>query len=1062
MSESIPGPPPLPIVGNAHNLDLVNSFTTFRNLADTYGPIFKLTIGGFEKIFITTHALMDEVCDEKRFTKLVSGSLAQIRNGVKDGLFTAHPGEHNWEIAHRVLLPAFGPISIRSMYDEMHDIASQLVIKWARFGSNEKIHVTDDFTKLTLDSIALCAMGTRFNSFYHEEMHPFVNAMVGFLAESGARANRPAVMQYFMRSAQQKYDADIALLKKVAGEVVAERRAHPSDKKDLLNAMLKGKDVKTGEEMTEESILNNMITFLIAGHETTSGLLSFLFYNLIKHPSAYQAAQRQVDEVVGRGPITVDHMSKFPYIEACMRETLRLTPSAIAYQMQARPESTEDPICLGGGKYEIKKGQGIICVIPQVQRDPAVYGDDADFFKPERMLGDAFAKLPRNAWKPFGNGVRGCIGRPFAWQETILTTVMLLQHFNFRFDDASYQLQIKQTLTIKPKDFFMRATLRHDLDPIQLEKNLHVDLSAESKKEKDRKAIVSSAGTAKKSLTILYGSNAGTCEALAQNLARVASSHGYRAQVDPLDAGVDKISKKHPVVLICSSYEGQPPDNAAQFVEWVQNLSGHALTGVKFAVYGCGSHDWNATFHKVPKLLDAELERSGATRIADTGLGDVANGDIFDDFDKWQDEKLWSSIGGEVAAGEESIEIEIDTDARKSTLRQDVKEAIVISNQVLTAEGVPEKRHIVLRLPSGMSYNSGDYLAVLPINDQKNIRRVLKRYSLPWDAVLTIKVGANTTLPTGHPVSAMGVLGAYVELSQPATRKNIARIAATIPDEKTREKVLSLAGKDFDDEISKKRRSPLDLLEEYPSAELLLGDFLAMLPPMRIRQYSISSTPLADPTTASLTWSVLDAPSKITGSKRFLGVASNYLSNVGEGDRIHVTVKESHSNFHPPRDIANTPVIMLCAGTGLAPFRGFIQERAIQFQAGRKIAPAYLFIGCTHPEKDALFKDELQQWTTDGIVKVFYAFSTATEESKGCRHVQDRLWEERDEMAKVFNNGAKLFVCGSRMVGEGVAAMTKKIFQTHYDTIGKPKTDEEVESWFQDMKSDRYSSDVFA
>ena len=117
------------------------------------------------------------------------------------------------------------------------------------------------------------------------------------------------------------------------------------------------------------------------------------------------------------------------------------------------------------------------------------------------------------------------------------------------------------------------------------------------------------------------------------------------------------------------------------------------------------------------------------------------------------------------------MEVEIDTDARRSTLRQDVKEAIVLSNKVLTAEGEPEKRHVVLKLPSGMSYNSGDYLAVLPMNDQKNIRRVLKYYGLPWDAMLTIKVGANTTLPTGHPVSAMDVLGAYVELGQPATRK---------------------------------------------------------------------------------------------------------------------------------------------------------------------------------------------------------------------------------------------------------------------------------------------------
>lgn len=108
-------------------------------------------------------------------------------------------------------------------------------------------------------------MDTRFNSFYHEEMHPFVTSMVGLLQESGARARRPAVANYFMRSAQQKYDSDIALLKRVATEGVAERKANPNDKKDLLNAMIKGRDPKTGEGLTDESILNNMITFLIAG-----------------------------------------------------------------------------------------------------------------------------------------------------------------------------------------------------------------------------------------------------------------------------------------------------------------------------------------------------------------------------------------------------------------------------------------------------------------------------------------------------------------------------------------------------------------------------------------------------------------------------------------------------------------------------------------------------------------------------------------------------------------------------------------------------------------------------
>jgi cytochrome P450/NADPH-cytochrome P450 reductase len=273
---------------------------------------------------------------------------------------------------------------------------------------------------------------------------------------------------------------------------------------------------------------------------------------------------------------------------------------------------------------------------------------------------------------------------------------------------------------------------------------------------------------------------------------------------------------------------------------------------------------------------------------------------------------------------------------------------------------------------------------------------------------------------------------------------------------------MALAGKDFEKEILAKCRSPLDILEEYRSAALPLGDFLAMLPPMRIRQYSISSSPLADPTTATLTWAVLDTPSKVADSKRFLGVASNYLSSVEEGDRIHVAVKPSHGAFHPPNDIENTPVIMFCAGTGLAPFRGFVQERAMQIQAGRKLAPAYLFIGCTHPEKDALFKDELTQWEKEGAVKLFYAYSKVSELSKGCKHVQDRLWAEKESMVEVFNKGAKLYVCGSSMVGEGVASMTKRIYQDSVEANGGSKSDEEIESWFQGIKGERYASDVFA
>jgi cytochrome P450 / NADPH-cytochrome P450 reductase len=126
--------------------------------------------------------------------------------------------------------------------------------------------------------------------------------------------------------------------------------------------------------------------------------MSFLFYHLLKNPAAYQAAQREVDQVIGRGTITVEHMSKLPYLEACLRETLRLNPTAPAFSIAPLADS-EFPVLIGGGKYQVEKGQVLVAVLPKIHTDPAVYGNDAELYKPERMLDEPFSKLPPNSWK---------------------------------------------------------------------------------------------------------------------------------------------------------------------------------------------------------------------------------------------------------------------------------------------------------------------------------------------------------------------------------------------------------------------------------------------------------------------------------------------------------------------------------------------------------------------------------------------------------------------------------------------------------------------------------------
>ncbi len=148
---------------------------------------------------------------------------------------------------------------------EMHDIATQMVMKWARKGPESEILLTDDFTRLTLDTIALCAMDYRFNSFYSDTRVPYVAAMNGMLRTLNERAQITGILKSLLPSYGRQFQQDIKYMQTVANDLVKFRRENPTEKKDLLNAMIHGKDPKTGSSMRDELIGANMGTFLIAG-----------------------------------------------------------------------------------------------------------------------------------------------------------------------------------------------------------------------------------------------------------------------------------------------------------------------------------------------------------------------------------------------------------------------------------------------------------------------------------------------------------------------------------------------------------------------------------------------------------------------------------------------------------------------------------------------------------------------------------------------------------------------------------------------------------------------------
>jgi cytochrome P450/NADPH-cytochrome P450 reductase len=797
---------------------------------------------------------------------------------------------------------------------------------------------------------------------------------------------------------------------------------------------------------------------------------------LLKNSQAYAKARKEVDDAVGKGPIRPGDLKKMKFLAACLREALRLSPTATALSKQINPESHQNFAFLGDG-YKVESTDRILVLLGKTQRDVNVYGEDAAEFKPERMLDEKFNSLPDGAWKPFGNGIRACIGRPFAWQEALMVAAVILQHFDLSLDDPTYELKIKQTLTIKPKDLYVRATLRDGIDATSLDHRLHRSASTTKEVLPPRSPAPSIDGK-RMPMTILYGSNTGTCLALAQRLSSDAVSRGFDSKVLDMDSAIANIPKDQPVIIITPSYEGQPPDNAAKFISWLRKQGADDMKGVKFAVFGCGHRDWAKTFHFIPKLTDNLMAGAGAQRIVSIGLSDLAEANVFGDFEDWEEEVLWPQLNPVDEDASQliplsTVEAEISTNARATSLSHDLVVGVVQDTIILTSAGQPTKRHMEIQLPSGSNYECGDYLAILPLNSDRTVQLVMTHFGLPWDATITVKGSRSsaTAIPNNIPLSIYDVLKSYVELSQPATKGSL-RICAQYAgsaEDKTYLESAALNADLFKNEIINKRVSIFDILCRHPSVSLPFPIFLSFLPPLRVRQYSISSSPLQNPNTCTITYGNIHQPALCDPRQLFDGVTSTYLSSLAKGDRIQCSLRTtSKKTFRIPEDEEKTPLLMFAAGTGFAPFRGFLQQRAFKISANpeTKLAQAVLFLGCRSQSKDRLYAEEVDQWAKEGIVDIRYAFSKEPEKSEGCKYVNERMKLDADLLRQLWKDGARVYVCGSRVFDKGVGKAAREIVMERKFAVGqlngdREKMEKDVDEWFAEVASQRIATDVF-
>ncbi len=441
----------LPVLGDLLGTNVRTPLQSTMRAGAGLGPIFTRKFFGLEIVFACGIDLVTELNDETRFGKHVGLGVERLRGVVGDGLFTAHTREPNWRLAHDILQPAFSAEAMRRYHSMMLDVAGELTAAWDR--ADGPVDVAADMTRLTLETIGLAGFGYRFGSFERAEPHPFVTAMIRALRFAQLdNVKLPFVRRALAGSAAQN-QADIATMTNLVDEVIESRRREGGEARDLLGLMLTDGHPMTGERLDPVNIRNQAITFVVAGHETTSGALSFALYYLTRHPELLAKARAEVDAVWGGREPAFGDVAKLRYVRRVLDEAMRLWPTAPGYTREAR----EDLVL--GGKYPMRKGDSVIVPLPMLHRDPAVWGPDPEKFDPDRFEPAAVRKRPAQAYKPFGTGERACIGRQFALHEAVLALGVMLQRYDFEADPA-YELKIVESLTLKPSGFTLRPRIR--------------------------------------------------------------------------------------------------------------------------------------------------------------------------------------------------------------------------------------------------------------------------------------------------------------------------------------------------------------------------------------------------------------------------------------------------------------------------------------------------------------------------------------------------------------------------------------------------------------------------
>ena len=493
-----------------------------------------------------------------------------------------------------------------------------------------------------------------------------------------------------------------------------------------------------------------------------------------------------------------------------------------------------------------------------------------------------------------------------------------------------------------------------------------------------------------RTLTVLYGTETGNGRDLAKALAEAAGVRGLSPKLaDMADYKVRQIKDEQDLLIIVSTHgEGDPPEPAHAFFEFVESARAPKLDGVRYSVLALGDSTYEK-YCEAGKRLDRRLEELGATRLRDRVDCDV---DYEDAAGGWS-EAVVERLAEDVEPASARV-VQLRPATAPTSPVHDKRHpfpATVLENiRIVGRHSSKETRHVELDLSrSGLTYQPGDALGIVPANDPRVVEELLEATGLSGDTEVTVKT-SSISLASALTNRFEITIGSPRFIEQWAKLSGAGQLQALTGPEAAAERVRYLDHNHI-----------ADIVRRFPVSGVDAPALLAGLRPLQPRLYSIASSQAAVGDEAHLT--VAPARYELHGTERG-GVASTHIADrLDMGEVVPVYVREN-PHFRLPAD--DVPIVMVGPGTGVAPFRAFLQEREGRAAAGK----SWLFFGERNMRSDFLYQVEWQQWLKDGVLsRLDVAFSRDGADKV---YVQHRMLEQARELYAWLEEGAHVYVCG--------------------------------------------------